>query len=293
MLKRINWKAILYGFFWIICLSGLAVLMSFIQVKKVNVLCKDVKVLIPGDQNLIERAEIDRILLQNRGPLIGKELNSINIHQLENALKSNPFIEFAKVYADMDGIIRVQIKQRQPILRILNQANQDYYIDTNGLKIPTSGNFTVSVLVANGQILEGFNNKVDTLTTKLARGLYNTALFIEKDTLWSNQIEQLYVNNRSEIEMIPRVGNQRIILGSADSLEVKFRNLLVFYKKAMPIVGWDTYKTINLKYANQIVCERNIAPELVGIKDSIKVVKQASIASIMDSLTSTKRNSTK
>lgn len=293
MLKRINWKAILYGFFWIICLSGLAVLMSFIQVKKVNVLCKDVKVLIPGDQNLIERAEIDRILLQNRGPLIGKELNSINIHQLENALKSNPFIEFAKVYADMDGIIRVQIKQRQPILRILNQANQDYYIDTNGLKIPTSGNFTVSVLVANGQILEGFNNKVDTLTTKLARGLYNTALFIEKDTLWSNQIEQLYVNNRSEIEMIPRVGNQRIILGSADSLEVKFRNLLVFYKKAMPIVGWDTYKTINLKYANQIVCERNIAPELVGIKDSIKVVKQASIASIMDSLTSTKRDSTK
>jgi cell division protein FtsQ len=32
----------------------------------------------------------------------------------------------------------------------------------------------------------------------------------------------------------------------------------VFYKKAIPKVGWDTYKTINLKYANQIVCEKNI-----------------------------------
>jgi cell division protein FtsQ len=23
-------------------------------------------------------------------------------------------------------------------------------------------------------------------------------------------------------------------------------------------MGWDTYKTINLKYANQIVCEKNV-----------------------------------
>jgi cell division protein FtsQ len=66
------------------------------------------------------------------------------------------------------------------------------------------------------------------------------------------------VDLKGDIEMVPRVGNQKIILGSADSLQTKFRNLLVFYKKAIPKVGWDTYKTINLKYANQIVCEKNM-----------------------------------
>ncbi len=256
MLKNINWKAILYTFTWAICLAGLGLLMSFIKVKKNDLQCKDVKVLIPGSGNFIERAEVDRILLANNEPLVGRDLNKINIHQLEKALQANPFIEYAKVFADMDGIIHVEIKQREPVLRVLNMNNQDFYIDQHGLKIPMSSNFTANVLVANGFIPENFSNKIDTLKSKLAKDLFNIAVFIKKDTLWNDQIEQLYVNNKSEIELVPRVGNQKIILGDADSLQTKFRNLRVFYKKALPKVGWDTYKTINIKYANQIVCEK-------------------------------------
>jgi cell division protein FtsQ len=112
-------------------------------------------------------------------------------------------------------------------------------------------------LIANGIIYEDFSGRVDTLKTKLAKDLYKTAAFIYADTLWNNQIEQLYVNQKREIEMIPRVGNQKIILGNADSLQVKFRNLYAFYKKAIPNVGWDTYKTINIKYTNQVIGERS------------------------------------
>ena len=281
MWKRINWKAILFAVIWVVSLSGMGVLMGFINQKKGAVICQDVQVLIPGTQSFIERKEIDEILLQNKGPLIGRKLSLINIHDIENELKANPFIEYAKVYADMDGIITVRINQREPILRILNSENQDFYVDLNGLKIPTSENFTAEVLVANGLISEHFANKVDTLKTQLAKDLYRTALFIRKDTLWNNQIEQIYVNTKKEIELVPRVGNHKIIFGNADSLEVKFRNLLAFYKKALPKVGWDTYKTINVKYANQIVCERTKVdsakitranPDLqVIIADSLKI----------------------
>ena len=172
-------------------------------------------------------------------------------------LKANPFIEYAKIFADMDGVIHVQIRQRKPILRIINMANLHFYIDQNGLKIPISENFTARVLVANGLIDENFSGKVDTLNSKLAKDLFNAAMFIKNDTLWDDQIEQLYVSLNGDIEIVPRVGNHKIILGDADSLQTKFRNLLVFYKKALPKVGWDTYKTINLKYANQIICEKN------------------------------------
>jgi len=154
-------------------------------------------------------------------------------------------------------VIHIEISQRQPLLRIINAGGQDFYIDRNGLKMPISPNFTANVLVANGHILERFTGKVDTLNTKMAADLYKTALFLKKDSLWEAQIEQIFVNDKEDIELIPRVGNQRIILGNADSLEVKMGNLRVFYKKAMPQVGWDTYKTINIKYTNQIVCERS------------------------------------
>lgn len=256
MFRRINLRSIFRCFAWVICLSGLGVLMSFISVKKHSVNCTDIKILIPGSDNFIEREEIDAILKQSQGVLIGRNLVGINLHQIEEQIKSNPYIAFAKVYADMDGVISISIKQRQPILRVINAAGQDYYVDRNGLKMPLSPNFTANVLVANGNIMEHFSGKVDTLITSLAEDLYKTALYIKKDTLWEAQIEQLFVNKRKDIEMIPRVGNQRIILGSADSIEVKMKNLLIFYKKAMPKVGWDTYSTINIKYANQIVCER-------------------------------------
>ena len=248
----------MYGFIWLMSLSGLFVLMSFIEVKKQTLKCRDVKVILPGSYNFIERDEVDRILLENTGSLVGRNLNDINIHKLENTLKANPFIEYAKIFADMNGVVNVQIRQRQPILRIINMANVHFYIDGNGLKMPISDNFTARVLVANGMIDEDFSGKVDTLNSKLARDLYNTALFIKNDTLWNDQIEQLFVNLKGDIEIVPRVGNHTIILADADSLNTKFRNLLAFYKKVMPKVGWDTYKSINLKYANQIVCEKNI-----------------------------------
>lgn len=281
MLKRINWRMILFGFAWLVCLSGLVLLMSFIEIKKELLRCKDVKVILPGRYNFIERDEVDRILLEHGGGLVGRDLNDINIHKLENTLKANPFIEYAKVYADMDGIIHVQIRQREPVLRVINMANLHFYVDGKGLKMPLSENFTAKVLVVNGMIDEDFTGKVEELSSKLAKDLFRIALFIKSDTLWNDQIEQLYVDMKGDIEMVPRVGDHKIILGDADSLQTKFRNLLVFYKKAIPKVGWDTYSTINLKYANQIICEKNVIDttlnNMAGFKtvaDSIKLTTQ-------------------
>lgn len=281
MLKKINWSAIFTGFAWLISLAGVVVLLSFINVKKQTVKCTDVKILIPGADNFIEREEIDAILKQDQGVLLGRNLEKINIHQIEKKLQSNPYIGFAKVYVDMDGILHIEIKQRQPILRILNAQGQDFYIDNDGLKMPTSSNFTANVLVATGNITEVFGTRVDTLHTQLARDLYKTALYIKRDTLWDSQIEQITVDSKNDIELIPRVGNQRIILGDADSLDTKMKNLLVFYKKAMPQVGWDAYRTINIKYTNQIICEKRDSSQMVKRKvisssDSLRIRQKVS-----------------
>ena len=256
MLKRINWKAVFKGFAWIFCLAGVVVLMSFIEVKKKTVKCKEIEILIPGADNFIEIEEIDAILKQGQGELIGRNLKNINLHNIEKSIAANPYIGFVKVYADMNGTVSIEVKQRQPVLRILNAGGQDYYVDRDGLKMPISPNFTADVLVATGYILEGFNGRVDTLMTVLAKDLYKTALYLKQDSLWDAQIEQLFINEKNDIEMIPRVGNQRIILGDAQNVAVKMNNLLAFYQQAMPKAGWNAYSTINLKYINQVVCEK-------------------------------------
>jgi len=281
MFKKRTWKYILISFCWLVSLGGVVVLMSFIEVKKAAVICKDVKVYIPGNQYFIDKQEIDNIV--NAHGLVGRNIDDINIQSLESRLKANPFVQSAKVYEDMDGIIQVEISQREPILRIMNQDNQDFYVDSHGLKIPLSENFTAMVLVANGFIEEPFNGTVDTLHTQLASDIYKTAEYIRRDSLWAAQIAEIYVNKDHEMELIPRVGNQRILLGDADSLDNKFHNLLVFYKKALPQAGWGTYKIINIKYANQVVGVKNqltkqdsLAAKNAIKKDTTKMVKDTS-----------------
>lgn len=267
---------------WVLSLVGIVMLMSFVETKKQTMKCSNVKILIPGADNFIEREEIDDILKRNQGILIGKSMEQINLDDIERNIKSNPYIASAKVFGDMNGVIHIEIEQREPILRIINAGGQDFYVDREGLKMPVSSNFTANVLVANGNITEFFNGKLDTLRNPLANDLYETALFIRADTLWDAQIEQLYVSENRDIELIPRVGNQRIILGDADSLDVKMRNLREFYKQAMPTVGWDAYKTINIKYTNQVVCERNKI-------DSVYKSAAAVIKSPVDSIKSNRK----
>lgn len=281
MFKKRIWKYVLIACGWLIALGGVTVLMSFISEKKAKVVCKDVKVYLPGNEFFIDKQEIDNIV--NEHELVGRNLDEINIHLLESRLKANPFVQSATVFEDMDGVIEVEISQRKPILRILNQNGQDFYVDEHGLKIPLSENFTAMVLVANGFIEEPFNGKVDTLHTQLASAIYKTADYIRRDSLWAAQVAQIYVNQQHELELIPRVGNQRILLGDADSLDNKFRNLLIFYKKVLPQAGWGTYKAINIKYANQVVGVKNqftkkdsIAAKEAAKSDSAQMVKDTS-----------------
>ncbi|MFD0750684.1 cell division protein FtsQ/DivIB [Mucilaginibacter calamicampi] len=254
--KRL-WRNIFIGFAWLVSLGGLVVLMSFIGIKKSGVVCKSVKVYIPGSQLFIDKQEVDHILQSGNFLLVGLRMENIKMHDLENSLRANPFIEYAKVYGDMDGTLVIEISQRQPILRMLNRFDQDFYIDQHGLKLPLSPNFTARVLAVNGFIEEPFGGRVDTLRTQIARDVFKTVSFIHSDTLWDAQIAQIYVNANQEIELIPRVGSQRILLGNADSLDVKFKNLLGFYKQALPTMGWEAYKTINIKYTNQVIGIKN------------------------------------
>src|ERR1700761_3753065 len=107
MFKKPIWKYILISCCWLVAIGGVVVLMGFIEQKKQGVICKAVKVYIPGNQYFIDKQEIDNIV--NEKALIGQNLESINIHLLEARLKANPFVQSARVFEDMDGVIEVEI----------------------------------------------------------------------------------------------------------------------------------------------------------------------------------------
>jgi cell division protein FtsQ len=70
--------------------------------------------------------------------------------------------------------------------------------------------------------------------------------------------EQIYVGDDFEIELIPKVGNHKILIGNIENLDDKFSRLLLFYKQGLMRKGWENYSVINLKFKNQVVCTKNI-----------------------------------
>ncbi|QNL50116.1 cell division protein FtsQ [Olivibacter sp. SDN3] len=255
-IKQIRWRRVVYILAWGVSLIGLSVLMSFINTKKSNMTCAKVNVIVPGTQAFVSQMEVNNIVEETGGVLIGQTLKNIPIHRIEDGLRSNPFIKEVKVFSEIDGTVNVKIEQREAILRIINNVGNDFYVDVDGMKFPTSALYAPHIIVANGNIEERFTGEQDSVQSALAEDLYSVASFLVTDSLWNSQIEQLYVNEEKDIELVPRVGDQKIVLGNGDSLQTKFDKLLVFYKHVVPKAGWGTYKTVNLKFSNQLVCEK-------------------------------------
>ena len=116
----------------------------------------------------------------------------------------------------------------------------------HGIIMPISHRYVAHVPVESGYI------EKELATTDL----YKFALFLQENDFWNDQVEQIFVHPDNEVELIPRVGNHRIMLGTFEGFEEKLDKLQLFYEQAIPKVGWEKYSIINLKYKNQIVCTK-------------------------------------
>ncbi len=187
--------------------------------------------------------------------ILGAKRDELKIDVMEADLERYPFIEKADVSIDLSGKLIVKVLQRNPVLRVINNRSQSYYVAKNGYKMPLHPMFCPRVPIANGNIAETLMDS-SFAKTQLLRDLLTLANYCNEDAFWHSQIEQLYVDNYMDILLIPKVGNHSIVFGSAENAEEKFKRLKTFYFKGLNNVGWDLYSVINLKYDSQVVAEK-------------------------------------
>ena len=234
--------------FWVFTAILLLTTMGFINREQNQVSCKSVDISIDYDHEdfFVEKKDILSMIAAKGMKLIDVPLSGINYEYMEKLINTNPSIAKAEVYSTIAGEIKIDIIQRKPIIRIIaNDPTMNFYIDENGEKMPLSFKHTSRVLVINGNI-----------KAPMLDDLFLLAKYVNKNIFWKSQIQQIYINLDGEIELIPRVGRHKIILGDVSNMEEKFEKLMIFYKRGLNAIGWNKYKTINLKYKNQIVCTK-------------------------------------
>jgi cell division protein FtsQ len=229
-------------------------------------LCTSMEVIMKDDRSIrfISENEIARILDHNNLNPIGAKLIHISTEQIEKKLLENELIKQVECYKTNSGKLVVEVTQRTP--KYLIAGNQSYYVDTDRRFMPVSMNYAAYVPVVSGRVLRAM----------AVNEIFDFVSFLEKDTFWNAQIEQIYIREDLKAELIPRVGNSVIVLGSFDNFENKLRNLKALYTQGFTQLGWNRYDKIDLQYKGQIVCTKTgtkpevvLKPDTTTVKDSI------------------------
>lgn len=209
-----------------------------------NTVCSSVNYTIADSLHagFITTEEADRLLRASGLYPVGRTLDQVDALAIEQALRRNSYIDSVSCYKSPNGVVNVLIEQRLPLLRVLSDDGDDYYMDQKG-NLMTPQGYVADLIVATGHI-----------DRKYARSqLLKLGRFLHSDPFWNAQVEQIHVLPNHHLRLVPRVGGHTIEFGTADSISQKFRNLYTFYEKVLPQVGWNKYTEISVEHVTQIV----------------------------------------
>ena len=228
------------------------------------------------DISIIHAKDVEKWIEQAGLNPKGKFIDSINLSDINRAIAAHDFIREVNTSISLDGSVWIEIDQRKPVLRIITDSGYDIYYTEDQHIVPAGRHSPHYVPVVTGSLRLPFpadfsghlpsppenNGKKWSHEWVFLYKLINFVSYIENNDFWQSQIVQINVVPKPEsgtehlIELIPRVGDQVIMLGWLDNYESKLNKLMKFYRKVLPYEGWNTWSYIDLRYDGQVVCSR-------------------------------------
>ena len=195
--------------------------------------------------DVIDEDMILSVLQEHAIDPVGVPLDRIDVSAIESLLAQHPLVGSAQCYMTSGDMLRINLSSKVPLVRVMNNRGQDFYVDSRG-EILTQHSLAVQLPVATGYIDRRFASE-DLLTVVRA---------IDRSDFWKAQVEQINVTKEGFVELVPRVGDHLLILGTVDDVEHKLDRLMNFYGKGLDNVGWNKYRSISVAYDNQVVCKK-------------------------------------
>jgi cell division protein FtsQ len=168
---------------------------------------------------------------------------TLDLNELEKALKSNPMVKTAEVYVAVNGSLSAKIEQKTPIARV--STNASYYIDDEGLFMPLSKNYSARVPLVTGYVEKNNLNSV-----------YKVASKINDDEFLKKHVIEIHQDLNSNIFLRLRKYEFLVQLGDVSFLDKKVNNLKAFYKKNFKDKTLSNYSKVNLQFENQVICTK-------------------------------------
>ena len=205
---------------------------------------KEVGITFEETENFITHDKVNKLLIQNYANVTDIRKDKLVLNSLEKSLDENPMIEKAEVYATIDGKLKAVIRQKMPVARVY-QGAESYYIDRNGDQMPLSETYTARVPLVTGDL-----NKIE------SKKLQELLLYLYNNDFLKKNIIGIQVNTNGSLKMRSRSYNYDIEFGRPINIDRKLKNYMAFVQDATKDSVIGQYKTINLKFTQQVVCTK-------------------------------------
>ncbi|MDR0229338.1 MAG: cell division protein FtsQ/DivIB [Flavobacteriaceae bacterium] len=242
LLRKIKW-----GDVRILLACGVVLfLFSFSNKKSEERTIDEITVNFRGNEgHFVTEGDIQKAVKNIYPNITTMERAKIDLHKLENTILKNDLIRNAEVYLSIDGRLMVNVWQKKAIGRVVLE-NDSFYIDETGNKMPLSSNFAERVPLIQGMPKKGSQEKMKELLE-----LINQDEFLKED------IAGINLQSNESIVLLSRLNNYDIIFGGFDEIAKKLNNYKTFVQYTIDEkIEVDSYKTINLRFTQQVVCTK-------------------------------------
>ena len=199
-----------------------------------------------SEAQLIDAEIMANLLGQYKISPKGKTMAEIDMQDIESRLSAVAYIDTVHCYHTAAGKLCILVTPMHPILHVFSQNGEEFYVNKDGTIIAASG-LTTQLPIVTGHV-----------TPKYASTqLITLGKFLRDDDYWKKQVQQINIDEKGMVEIIPTFCQQRILLGEPKHIAEKLQRVRLFYEKAMPKTGWNKYNVINAMYDNQIICKKD------------------------------------
>lgn len=227
----------------------------------------EINILVKGENAFLTKKELFQRLTRKGLIYSGQKVEDLEINKIECFIEKMTEVLEARVYRGLGKSWNIDVEIRRPIARIFNKSGQSFYLDELGHTISPSYLYTARVVVVTGDIIDiksamtvsKLNANPKYIPNYELDDIFRLSHYIVNNNFFNHQIGQIHLERPGKYILIPRVGGQKIIFGSAysdEEVKLKFRKLADFYKEGLPYEGWNAYNCINLSFENQVVCSK-------------------------------------
>lgn len=223
-----------------------------------------INILDSAKTNFVRPKTIDSLIFGIWGNVKGRKITSDDIYAIENLVESQMFVEWSDVFYNSKGEISVNLTQREPIMRIITETGYDFYVDSALYVLKPTPDWNKTVPIISGKPAFTFDTdfygfvdeKKAPKDAAYIKKLINFVQFISKDDFLRDFIMQIYIANdgkSEQVSIMPRIGQQVVVIGELSDFENKLLKTKAFYLQCYGSADIDSITQVDVSYSGQII----------------------------------------